>query len=346
MAEPEASNTGYGESMHQANDPPSIPTEAGVFVTKPGPDDILLGRGAPFLRYEGNKRFRAIVLTRRAKYKEALKNQMKNIIAREVHDAVTENGGRFLMQVQAGEASKAIRLWKEAPQNISLEKCKQALRDTHLRSRLKNKMTNVSGVRSSTASQQATRHTQDTSLLYGLANVAAVHEAFHKSSGPDQDSSLFDSSSSGSTYCTGTPSPSPYPSPLTQEPKNNRLIALIFFNFQQSLASNKPVPPQGLPSFTVPVQHPVAHLPVLPPFLIEALKPAQQQHMCANQMQLMFKFLLLNGLQVEQNQNFQNVFSLLKSVVDKGTTPTIPPPNNSTNADIVKLLALVQNQPK
>jgi hypothetical protein len=113
-----------------------------------GPHDVLLGRGAPFLNYTGNRRFRAYVQTLRGIYGAARRNRIKNEIARRVVDEIVgRRGGRFLVCVADAAATAASspssrrklsslgvppgtrRLWKLAEEGVMLEKCKQTLRD-------------------------------------------------------------------------------------------------------------------------------------------------------------------------------------------------------------------------
>lgn len=113
-------------------------------MTDVGPNDVLMGRGAPFLNYEGNRRFRGFATTLRASYRQADKNRMKSDIATKLYHHVVDSGGRFLKCVREPEPTQAqnvvssmkvVKTWREVKAEVALEKCKQTLRDRDPRSR-------------------------------------------------------------------------------------------------------------------------------------------------------------------------------------------------------------------
>lgn len=129
-----------------------------IYVTVPGPNDILLGRGAPIINYEGNVRFRALVSTRKLEYVGSGRHQVKDGIAKSIIDEIGRRKGRFLRRVDnsnvaSTEASSATdcdqtgsddekpsvagrkpkftsnKLYQVAEYDVAIEKVKQALRD-------------------------------------------------------------------------------------------------------------------------------------------------------------------------------------------------------------------------
>jgi hypothetical protein len=127
-----------------------------IYVTVPGPNDILLGRGAPIINYEGNIRFRALVSTRKLEYIGCGRHQVKDGIAKSIIDEIERREGRFLRRVDpakaliessgtdsepaSSDADKAKvtgrkanftsnKLYQVAEYDVALEKVKQALRD-------------------------------------------------------------------------------------------------------------------------------------------------------------------------------------------------------------------------
>jgi hypothetical protein len=130
-----------------------------IYVTVPGPNDILLGRGAPIINYEGNIRFRALVSTRKLEYVGSGRHQVKDGIAKSIIDEIQRRKGRFLRRVDPAKANVASadasgsdceptgsdeekantagqktnfisnKLYQVAEYDVAIEKVKQALRD-------------------------------------------------------------------------------------------------------------------------------------------------------------------------------------------------------------------------
>lgn len=74
------------------------------FVTRPGPHDVLMGRGAPMSEHEGNARLRTIVLARHVDYVDpARQRPAKHAVAVEIVQAVRANGGRFLRKTDTND---------------------------------------------------------------------------------------------------------------------------------------------------------------------------------------------------------------------------------------------------
>jgi hypothetical protein len=87
-----------------------------------GPHDVLCGRGGATNNHEGNRRFRSIVVEHQTEYLKARKME-KAVIARQIVEAVHNNGGRYLKR------SKADDSWVEVPMKQATAKTSQALRE-------------------------------------------------------------------------------------------------------------------------------------------------------------------------------------------------------------------------
>lgn len=105
-------------------------------ITKLTQNDILLGRGAPIINYEGNVRFRALVSTRKTEYNSTGRHQIKDEIARQIVMEVKRRNGRFLRKLESNDSdvrqariAEAEPAWVIADDDVILEKVKQALRD-------------------------------------------------------------------------------------------------------------------------------------------------------------------------------------------------------------------------
>jgi hypothetical protein len=87
-----------------------------------GPNDVLCGRGGATNNHEGNRRFRSIVVEHQTDYLTARKME-KAVIARQIVEAVHNNGGRYLKR------SKTADTWVEVPLKQATAKTSQALRE-------------------------------------------------------------------------------------------------------------------------------------------------------------------------------------------------------------------------
>jgi hypothetical protein len=120
---------------HNGEDTLSDSRRASNVITKLTQNDILLGRGAPIINYEGNVRFRALVSTRKKEYNSTGRHQIKDEIARQIVLEVKRRNGRFLRKLDAkGDDQQAgihdaEPAWTIADEDVILEKVKQALRD-------------------------------------------------------------------------------------------------------------------------------------------------------------------------------------------------------------------------
>jgi hypothetical protein len=88
---------------------------------EPGPNDVLMGRGATTNTATGNVRFRAVVAEHQPQYLEAKKEE-KEGIARIIVETVHKRGGKFLMKNENGE-------YTEVDEKKALLKAQQALRE-------------------------------------------------------------------------------------------------------------------------------------------------------------------------------------------------------------------------
>ena len=93
-------------------------------VTTPNENDVLCGRGSGPYSHDGNKQFREIVTEHKSMY-NLVDNSLKTFIAKEVVRFVrTQNpAGRFLSK------SNDDGKWYEVPDDIAVQKTKQALRE-------------------------------------------------------------------------------------------------------------------------------------------------------------------------------------------------------------------------
>lgn len=111
------------------------PNTPAILVTKLTLNDVLLGRGAPFINYQGNIRFRELVRTRKAEYIATGKHQVKDEIAREILEEIVRRRGRFLRRVNVEDdknkdnGGKREKVWRIAEEDVAIEKVKQSLRD-------------------------------------------------------------------------------------------------------------------------------------------------------------------------------------------------------------------------
>jgi hypothetical protein len=109
------------------------------FTTEVGPNDVVLGRGTPIARMEGNVRFRALCATCRGDYLGTGRNRIKHVVAKEVHAELQRRNARFLRKatpeevkelgVPNGVVAAAAAVWVILSDNDALEKIKQTLRE-------------------------------------------------------------------------------------------------------------------------------------------------------------------------------------------------------------------------
>jgi hypothetical protein len=108
------------------------------YVTELRPNDVLMGRGAPIINYEGNVRFRDLVRTRKADYVHTTRHQVKDEIARDILQEIKRREGHFLRRIDSESElrrlgiSETTKAWIVVENDVALEKVKQALRDKDL----------------------------------------------------------------------------------------------------------------------------------------------------------------------------------------------------------------------
>lgn len=114
---------------------PSQPT-AKTFITDPGPNDVLMGRGAPSADNTGNFRLRELVKKHRERYTSCAKRTDKARICSEIVSIIHSRGGKFLERVETiterntDGAPKKVSLFQEITDNVTLRvKVKQLMRD-------------------------------------------------------------------------------------------------------------------------------------------------------------------------------------------------------------------------
>lgn len=113
------------------------PPPTSTFVTSTTSNDVLLGRGAPTIHFEGNVRFRHLIATRKVEYMSTGRHKRKCVIAQQIIDEiVVGRRGRFLRKINTVEEAERLgvppgvkQAWVPADPTVILEKVKQALRD-------------------------------------------------------------------------------------------------------------------------------------------------------------------------------------------------------------------------
>lgn len=103
----------------------------GEVIENPRDNDVLFGRGAPYIRWRGNIQFREHVQKRKAEYLATRRHVDKNVIAREIIDFIrNERRGRFLIKESTVDPSGSHSIaWIEPTESLIMEKVKQTLRD-------------------------------------------------------------------------------------------------------------------------------------------------------------------------------------------------------------------------
>jgi hypothetical protein len=104
-----------------------------------GVTDVLTGRGAYVDRFPGNVRFRSLIKSKKKAYSDCQFHVEKNIVAREVIQAVHDSSGRFLKKaIDTGPTTTSTTsyetihhqtVWVLMEDAAILEKVKQAFRD-------------------------------------------------------------------------------------------------------------------------------------------------------------------------------------------------------------------------
>jgi len=123
--------------MKQETPPPKqISRDRDEPIMHPGPNDVLMGRGAPSTDYLGNLHFRELVKERRDDYVNAKRRKDKQIVAGEIIATVQRRGGRFLERVETCRKTKRtgktekVTIWRAVEDRKTLlVKVKQLMRD-------------------------------------------------------------------------------------------------------------------------------------------------------------------------------------------------------------------------
>jgi hypothetical protein len=161
----------------------AAPNSAPQYVTKLNPNDILLGRGAPVINYQGNIRFRELVNTRKAEYISSGRHQVKDEIARQIIEEIGNRQGRFLHKIESitetqQRISVGTRVWQVAAEDVAIEKVKQALRDKDpLKLRSDDPIQSASNVARAAGESDRGSHNLQGSLQAGTATMHLLDAA-------------------------------------------------------------------------------------------------------------------------------------------------------------------------
>jgi hypothetical protein len=107
----------------------------GQVVMQPNANDIVLGRGVPISKYEGNIRFRELIREYKGEYMATGRHHRKQEIVAEVVQKIRERNCRFLLRIETDEEARkhglpaGSRAWYMASEEAALSKVKQALRE-------------------------------------------------------------------------------------------------------------------------------------------------------------------------------------------------------------------------
>jgi hypothetical protein len=122
-------------TMIGADDPQRVATShprTGAIVTVLLPNDVILGRGVPVAKWQGNKRFRDLIRTRKAQYMGTGRRHAKQQIAQDLLQELYMKDFRFLVPIQTNEGTPphGAEAWSLAGEEVVLNKIKQALRQS------------------------------------------------------------------------------------------------------------------------------------------------------------------------------------------------------------------------
>jgi len=146
-----------------------------------GENDILLGRGSPLVKFEGNVKFRQLIREHRNAYLECTQHSDKDNVAKEVLNIVKKRGGKFWKRLEGSE-----NLWVPVDFSTSLEKVKQAMRDLGVKRKAEDGMKASERKRKTLAPQggelsQFVGGTNQMQLNAFLPSSAAQQEAMFQS---------------------------------------------------------------------------------------------------------------------------------------------------------------------
>lgn len=109
----------------------SSTTNSSLIQGEPNDDDVLLGRGNHVNYHPGNIRFRQLAVAKSPAYAAAKAKgdkRAKDVITTQLVDEVTENGARFLREVEAVDEPKDC-VWEVVTGQVVSTKVRQAMRD-------------------------------------------------------------------------------------------------------------------------------------------------------------------------------------------------------------------------
>ena len=108
---------------------------AAPYITALKPNDVLLGRGRPTVRFQGNIRFRKLIQNRMKEYTSTCRHVSKDAIAQEVVEMIIARDGQFLRKVELSAEFQELGLpqgveaWIRVDRQAAINKVKQAFRD-------------------------------------------------------------------------------------------------------------------------------------------------------------------------------------------------------------------------
>lgn len=127
---PRKLDAGTQGTSRSSGTPNTIATKVDNLVMELRPHDVIMGRGLSANEYEGNKRLRKMVQTRRTDYVNATSRDGKQNVAREIIAAVRAQGGRFLRRYVAFDVSSTRSVWQSIQDTEEMmAKVKQLFRD-------------------------------------------------------------------------------------------------------------------------------------------------------------------------------------------------------------------------
>jgi len=108
---------------------------AAPYITALKPNDVLLGRGRPTVRFQGNIRFRKLIQNRMKEYTSTCRHVSKDEIAQEIVETIRARDGQFLRKVELSAEFQELGLpqgveaWIRVDRQAAINKVKQAFRD-------------------------------------------------------------------------------------------------------------------------------------------------------------------------------------------------------------------------
>jgi hypothetical protein len=140
----------------------NLPTDEVQRIIIPGPLDVLLGRGKPLQKHDGNLNYHYVVEGFHERYEQASKLE-KTQIAKTIVDKILEQGGRFLKQEDAG--------WVEIDDEAARTKISHTFRNHRIAARTAQKKASAKEEYDSTASSlEQRRRTHELSPLGSVNN--------------------------------------------------------------------------------------------------------------------------------------------------------------------------------